>query len=98
MGANFRVETINDIATRGNIAAVCGGCGRTGVVDGPKAVRYFFCWGWDKHVARAARHFRCIECGGNPWRLGLTHDLPSGPEWGPRTEDDWRRLVKRMRG
>lgn len=33
-----------------------------------------------------------------PWRLGLTCDLPGGPEWGPRTEDDRRRLVRQMRG
>lgn len=98
MGANFRAETISEIAGRGNLAMTCSRCGRQGVVDGPRAARYFFCQRWDGHTARAGRHFRCIECGGTATRIGLTYALPTAPGWGPRSEEDWRRLVRRLRG
>ena len=98
MGANVRAETISELAGRGNLAMSCSRCDRKGVVDGPRAARYFFCQRWDTNVARAGRHFRCIECGGTATRIGLTYADPTVPGWGPRSEEQWKRLVARLRG
>jgi hypothetical protein len=98
MSANHRTETITEIAARGNIGMTCSGCGRKGVADGKTAARWFFVHRWDTHTARAGVHFRCIECGGTGTRFGLTHDRPTVPGWGPRSEADWKRVVARLRG
>ena len=98
MAANFNPETISEIARRGNLGMRCARCGRRGVVDGPRAARYFFCQRWDGHVSRAGWHFRCIVCGGTGTRIALTFALPTVPGWGPRSEQEWQRLVRRLRG
>lgn len=98
MGANRKIETLTDLTRYdSNVRAVCR-CGRKGVIDGRKLSRYFFVRRWDTRVHMVGGHLRCSNCGARPVQIGFCHDKPTGPEWGPRDERDWKRLVARLRG
>jgi hypothetical protein len=98
VGANWRYETLSEIAGRGrNLLVVCEGCRRRRVLSGAKLARYFFVRRWDGRKHMIADRLRCIGCGARPSRWHDTAALPDGPEWGPQNEGDWRRLVARLR-
>lgn len=97
MGANFRPETLLELVARGNVAAICW-CGHRGAIDGRRLARYFMARRWDGRLAFVGERLRCSHCGRRRPRVGLTHDLPTFPSWGPQDEAAWERLVKRLRG
>lgn len=97
MGANFRPETLAELVGRGNVAVRCA-CGHRAVIDGPKLSRYFMAHIWDGRLHMVQDRLRCTRCRGKRVRLGLTFDLPTGPEWGPCSEREWKELVCRLRG
>ena len=81
----------------GNVVARCA-CGHRGVIDQKKLLRYFMVHRWDQRVHLIARRLKCSRCGKRPQRVGVSSRDPLGPAWGPQTEEDWKRLIKRLRG
>lgn len=98
VSANTRTETLADMAKHAKAVAAQCDCGHVGIVDLQKLLRLFWVRRWDTRVHMAVDHLRCTACGARPYRLRMTHQLPTGPDWGPRTEEDWKRLVARLRG
>lgn len=80
-----------------NVSARCA-CGHRGIIDQKKLQRYFMVQRWDERVHLIARRLKCSRCGRHPVRVSAAHHEPMGPPWGPATEDDWKRLIKRLRG
>lgn len=97
MGANFKYESLGELAGKFNLAVRCR-CGHLGVLDSQKLTRLFFVKRWDSRKSAIGAHLRCSRCGARPIRWGITARLPAGPEWGPRDEQAWQRLIRRLRG
>ena len=98
MGANIKVESLGDFSRYDcNVQAVCR-CGHRGTIDLAKLKRWFDAHRWDTRVHMVVDHLRCSRCGRRPVRVIPVRRLADVPEWGPRSEDDWRRVVKRLRG
>ena len=97
MGADIRLRRLSDYVRReANLQVVCT-CGHVSVLDTEKLRRWFFCHGWYDALEVVAVHLRCSACRGRPIRLRPTPDSPTGPDWGPRHEKEWKNLVKRLR-
>jgi len=97
VSANTRFDVLADLPRRkANLQATCG-CGHVGVVDAEKLMRWFFVQRWPSALAVVGMHLRCSLCRGRPIKLRPTLAKPSGPEWGPRTDADWKRVVQRLR-
>ena len=87
-----------DIARRqANVAALCQ-CGHIGVLDGSKLWRFFTIRRWETAIHRVARRLRCSVCGRRAREIRMSNQRPHGPDWGPRTQAEWERLVARLRG
>jgi hypothetical protein len=99
VSANHRYETLTEMVDGGrNVAAICDGCGHRGVVSGRKLARFFWVRRWDGRKHLIPGRLRCSRCGARPAHLWPVYAKPTGPEWGPRSEADWKRLVARVRG
>lgn len=98
MGANARIETLNDIASRRlNLAARCGRCGHTGVLDGAKVCRYFMYQLWDRDFGQVPRRLRCSKCRSRADAITVSFAAPDNPTW-MADEESWKRLHRRLRG
>jgi len=98
VGANTKIESLSDVLRhKMRLTAICR-CGHKATLDTEKLYRYYLVRGWDVRKHMLGDHICCSRCRSRPTELRVTHLLPDGPDWGPRTEDQWKALVKRMRG
>ena len=97
MGANARIETLTDlIRQNGNVLVACS-CGHRSIVDARRLARWYACHGWTTRIAQIGTHLKCSRCGKRPATISNTYGAPTGPPWGPVTDADWQKLVKRLR-
>jgi hypothetical protein len=97
MGANVKLETVSDVIRNGGNLLVECGCGKRSIVDAVQLDRWFKCHGWATVLSRIGAHLRCSSCRQRPANVRATLQTPTTARWGPKTEDDWRRLVRRLR-
>lgn len=97
MGANVKFETVNDLIKRqANLRVICS-CGRSSVVDGKALARWYACHMFDLRFTFVRDHLRCSRCKGQPEEVRITAEHPTAPNRFPQTEDQWGKLVKRLR-
>ena len=98
MGANFKWESLHDLADKWNLAVHCE-CGHTGVFDPQRLARWFLCNQWSCQRHRIAERLICRSCGrrgrGSQMRIGITANLPTSDPF-PKSEDVWRALTERI--
>lgn len=92
MSANFRPETLMQLAGRGNVAAICR-CGHRGVLDGPKLSRYFVLRLWDGRLHVVGDRLRCTRCGARSPTIRISGERPT-IDFGPRDEGEWQQLLE----
>lgn len=99
MGANKKVEDLSDIARHGFELGVRCWCGHKATLSIGDTVRYFHCRQWPTSTFQCRRHFRCSKCGRKGQvRVGVSAGLVTDHGVYPRREEDWKRLVRRLRG
>jgi hypothetical protein len=100
MGANKKVETLEDVVRHKFELGIRCWCGHVGTISARDTVRWFVCHGWDTRVSMVGRHLWCSGCRRRrpSVRIGISAGTPV--DWGryPRDEDGWKQLVKRLRG
>ena len=97
MSANVTLRTLGDYVKRkANLFIICD-CGHSAVVDAEKLNRWYLCHNWNTNMEVVGGHLRCTRCKGRPDRFAPTPRRPDRPNW-MSSEDDWKRLVRRLRG
>jgi len=81
-----------------NIYARCFHCNRTTVFDAKRLYRYFLAHCWHTNIESVYRHLYCIRCKRRPGKIGPSRELHNAPRFLPETDDQWKRLVRRLRG
>ncbi len=97
MGANVKIEDLNDIIRhKGNLRVECD-CGRAKTVDARAMARWYACHGWSTSISQLGRHLYCTRCWGRPATWRMTGERPNAPNIFPTDEMGWKVLVKRLR-
>jgi hypothetical protein len=95
---NARYGTLGDFAKHeANVGAVCGHCGRKGVVHRDVLARWCFLKRVNSAIENLPQYLRCSKCGGRANRIVPTPLPPSFPLYG-RDERHWKRFEQRLRG
>ncbi len=98
MSANTRLDSLHDlIKHNANLRVTCR-CGKVHVYDTQRLCRYAQCRNWNTQLEALAHRFRCDRCGRRGPALRAVSDPPTPADTFPRSEDDWKRLVRRLRG
>lgn len=96
MSANISLKNLGDYVRRkANLFIICG-CGHSAVLDAEKLNRWFLCHNWNTAADAVGARLRCLRCKGRPDRFAATPRKPDRPNW-MSSEDDWKRLVRRLR-
>jgi len=94
---SVRLRTLEDYCRHhANVMCECT-CGHVGVIEIFKLRRWFFCHRWNDAIENVYGRVYCSVCRGRPRLVRACQKPPTGPPWGPQYEDDWRRLVRRLR-
>lgn len=97
MSANSRLDSLSDlIKHQANLMLLCG-CGRVHVFDARRFNRYALLGGWNTQLGALGIHLKCGGCGKRP-KLKATPEPPTPADPFPRTEAEWKRLHRRLRG
>lgn len=98
MSANTRLDSLHDlIKHEANLRVTCR-CGKQHVYDARRLCRYAMCRGWNTQLEALAFRLRCDRCNRRAPQLRAVMEPPTPADPFPRTEDEWKRLVKRLRG
>ncbi|MDF0489192.1 hypothetical protein PX554_13710 [Sphingomonas sp. H39-1-10] len=73
-------------------------CGNESVVDAKRMARWYRIHCWTMGMGQVGQHLRCSRCLGRPTHIRVTYNPPTGPRWGPQTEEEWVKTVRRLRG
>lgn len=100
MGINHKYESLSDVIRRNaNLLVQCSfHCGNESVVDAKKMERWYRIHLWTCGMGQIGRHLRCSKCLGRPEYIRVTHHRANGPQLGPRTEEEWVKAIRRLRG
>jgi hypothetical protein len=95
-----RPRTLSEIiALGGNFHVSCYKCPRSSTIDGPGLIRYFAARCWPEDLESAKPHLRCVKCGAKGPLIERSAETPLSPGWQPpQTEQEWKALVRRLRG
>ncbi|SEN51131.1 hypothetical protein SAMN05192583_2930 [Sphingomonas gellani] len=98
MGANTRLDSLSDlIKHKANVKLICP-CGRVHIFDAERLNRYALLRSWNTQLEALRYRVRCTECQGRGVRLKATPEPPTLADPFPRTEVEWKRLHRRLRG
>lgn len=96
---NLRWDDLRLFTSReANLYAACAHCRRRTTLDAEKLERYFLCMRWGTGIQHVYRRLYCIRCRRRPSRIGPCRKLPNAPRFFPETEEEWKMLVRRLRG
>jgi len=97
MGANVRFRTLSDyIRQKANVRAKCR-CGHVGIVDAVKFKRWVDAHRYNEWLEVCGGCLKCSQCKHRAIGIKPTPEAPTNPAW-MESEDQWVRLVKRLRG
>lgn len=98
MSANTRLDSLHDlIRHNANLQITCL-CGRQHIYDASRLCRYAMCRGWNEHLEALGYHLRCSACGKRGPHLKAVMQPPTPADPFPRSERDWKALIRRLRG
>ena len=97
VGANTRLDSLHHLVKhKANLRVTCV-CGKQHVYDAARFCRYAMCRNWNTQLEALSHHIKCDRCGRRGPRLKAVPDAPTPADPFPRSEDEWKVLVKRMR-
>ncbi|WP_161390251.1 hypothetical protein [Croceibacterium xixiisoli] len=96
--ANLRWRTLNDYRRQqANLAATCGKCRRTAILDINKLIHWFFLQQWNDAIPVVERRLYCVKCRRRPSDLKPTTQAPDHLPFFPRNDMEWRSVIRRLR-
>lgn len=97
MGANVRLDCLEDvIRQRANLSVECE-CGHMAILDAKRLNRWALCHQWSTQLINLHRRLKCRRCRGRPSRLRATYSAPCGSDPFPNDETGWEELLERLR-
>ena len=71
-------------------------CRHQGVLEARKVHHYFFIRRWNDKYPFFLQHIRCSICRSLARVVLPTNDPPT-IDWGPRSDEEWKALIRRLR-
>lgn len=97
MAANARFRRLFDYTRhRANIRCECD-CGHWSILDAYQLKRWATVHRWNDAIGVIMKHLRCSKCGELVAHVRPVEAEPIGPRWGPQSEKDWERIIRRVR-
>lgn len=98
MSANTRLDSLFDLTKhKANLKLVCR-CGRVHIFDAQRLLRYAMLRAWNVQLEALRHRMRCRGCRATGANLTATPEPPTPDDPFPRTEAEWTRLHRRLRG
>lgn len=97
MAANTRFRRLFDYTRhKANMRCECA-CGHVSIVDAMQLKRWASVHRWNDAIEVIVKHLRCSRCGDRPVQVRPVQSNPTAPRFGPTNEEDWARVIRRVR-
>jgi hypothetical protein len=97
VSANTRLQSLHDLVKhKANLRVTCR-CGKVHVYDAARFCRYAMVRHWNTYLEALGHRIKCDQCGRRNPHLRAVPDPPTPADPFPRSEDEWKRLVRRLR-
>jgi hypothetical protein len=98
VAANTRLDSLHDlIRHKANLRVTCQ-CGKVHVYDAVRFCRYAMVRMWNVQLEALRHRIKCDRCGRRGPHMRAVPDAPTPADPFPRTEGEWERLSRRLRG